>query len=122
MNKRIQFSTSLVTVLLLFCASAFATEPDESLKNKHNPDQHHNVTDNGWYTLYYDPGLTNVYVTCDGVTPNNENNLDIKCQSPAVWGTCTPNEGHAETNVMCLCDNHGTEQHSGQYSIINCYK
>ncbi len=121
MKERIQLSTLFITVLLLFCASASAEEHDESLKNKHNPDQHHDVSDTAWHTAYYDPGMTNIYVTCKGVEPNAQNQYSIQCQSPAVWGACNPDSGGGlGPAIMCQCISYASEQHSMQYQIDNC--
>ena len=167
--KRIQLGTLFIAVSLLFCASAFAAEPEKhlpdkhnpdqrkapasaaeraaererelrhkrkpdphkapasaaererELRNKHNPDQHKNVTNGNWYPMYYEPGITNVYVTCNGVTPNEQNGYSIGCESPAVWATCMPdNDGGLGPYTMCQCTSYANEQHSGQYQISNC--
>lgn len=121
MKKRIQFSSLFITVLLLFCASASATEPDKNLGDKHNPDQHKNVTDSNWYTMYFDPGTTNIYITCNGVPPMHSNEFQIDCKTPAVWPSCSPNgPGGAAPQNICLCASHASEQHSGQYQMLGC--
>ncbi len=121
MKKRIQLGSLCITVLLLFCTSVSATEPDENLGDKHNPDQHFNVSDSNWHTMYFDPGITNIYITCNGVPPENSNEFQIDCKTPAVWASCSPNgPGGAAPQNICQCTSHASEQHSGQFTMYSC--
>lgn len=97
-----------------------AAERERKLGKKH-PDQYKNVTDTGWHTLYYEPGDTRFYITCNGVAPNQQNGLKISCKTSAVWAACTPHgPGGYAPATYCDCISHATEQHSGQYQISNC--
>lgn len=102
-------------------AAGPSEERQRKLRDKHNPDQHKNVSDDNWYTMYFDPGITNIYITCDGEPPKNSNELQIECQTPAVWASCSPNgPGGAAAQNICECASHASEQHSGQYKMYKC--
>ena len=121
MKKRIQFGTLLITVLLLFGASASAAEPEKNLRDKHNPDQHKDVPDGQWYTMYFEPGDTDIYVTCNGVPPNPQDKYQIGCKTPAVWAWCEPdNDGGLGPYTFCNCTSDANKQHSGQYQLKGC--
>ncbi len=120
MKKRMKLGTLFIAVSLVFCAPASATEPDESLKDKHNPDQHHDVSDSNWHTFYLDPGQTNVYVTCNGESPTQQNEYEVYCKTPAVWADCSSEEVGNVAHSYCGCISHASEQHSGQYQVLYC--
>ena len=120
MKKRIQLGTLIIAVSLVFCAPASATEPDESLKDKRNPDQHYYVSDSNWYTFYMDPGTTSIYVYCNGVTPNKQNLFEVNCKTPAVWVDCASQFQGDVPYAYCECTSLASEQHSGQYQINYC--
>ena len=97
-----------------------AAEREGNLGEKH-PDQYKNVTDTGWHTLYYEPGDTRFYITCNGVAPNEQNKFMLKCKTSAVWAACTPHGPGGNTMATyCDCISYASKQHSGQYQINNC--
>lgn len=101
-------------------AAGPSEEQKRKLREKHNPDQHHNVSDSKWYTFYYDPGQTNVYVTCNGQSPNEQNKFEVNCKTPAIWADCPSKDVGNVSYAFCQCASFATEQHSGTYQINYC--